>query len=135
MIDLRWPWTGAGVVVLTSAYPSGKYMAPDMQRQDTYWRTRAQVSAVVSRLLTFNKLRNIRVVVWDWEATVAEMRWVVLEPFVQLAKVVKVVIQKKEEVGILSGARKCEWKLATEFPVEYTGCALTRDNTRRRAHA
>jgi len=57
------------------------------------------VSAVVTRLLTFRKLRNVQVLVWAWESTEAEMRWIVLEPFTRLAKVVNVVIQKQEKVG------------------------------------
>ena len=57
------------------------------------------MSAVVTRLLTFRKLRNVQVLVWAWESTEAEMRWIVLEPFTRLAKVVNVVIQKQEKVG------------------------------------
>jgi len=71
-----------------------------MQRQETCWRTRDQVPAVVNRLLAFDKLRSIRVVVWAWKSTAPEMRWVVLEPFVRLAKVMDVVIQKREPVSL-----------------------------------
>jgi len=71
-----------------------------IERHETYWKIRAKVSAVVTRLLAFRNLRSVHIIVWDWESTAAEMRWVVLEPFTRLAKVVNVMIQKQEKVGL-----------------------------------
>jgi len=107
------------MVVLIFISRSGKYVEKEILQQDTHWRTRAQVSAVVSRLLTFSGLRSVGVVVRDWPFTAEEMRWVVLEPFVRLAKVTKVVIEKIEKVGPLKIAAtptECLQQLASEFP-------------------
>lgn len=116
-------------MVLTFISRSGKYVEKEILQQGIYWRTRAQVSAVVSRLLTFSELRSVRVVVRDWPFTAAEMRWVVLEPFVRLAKVTKVMIQKIEAVGPLKIAATpttCLQQLASEFPPHGKVRALTR---------
>ena len=119
------------MVVLIFISRSGKYVEKEILQQDTHWRTRAQVSAVVSRLLTFSGLRSVGVVVRDWPFTAEEMRWVVLEPFVRLAKVTKVVIEKIEKVGPLKIAvtpTECLQQLASEFPPDGKVRAL------RRAH-